>query len=865
MNLRRCFGGAPAGARWNDPARAAANAVLPAAAIVPAPAFAQDYGARLTQTFDQLVVSGALERAVTAQGAAGGALVGALAIITCATALALVLGRRRHLSRERALMADLATARANLDRANTFLAAEPQLVVAWSSVRGEPEISGDLSLDADGANGARALAFGAWLPPDQAREIEEHIERLRARGESFRMSLETLSGRHLEAFGRAVGGCAILRLRDVAGDRLELTRLRERHARALLESDALRAMLDALPSPVWMRDSQGRLAWVNAAYARAVEAADARDAVARGLELLEKPARAAAAQARALGQVWRGRAPAIVAGQRHALEITDAPSAGGAVGLAVDQTELEAVRSDLARQMEAHARTLDQLSTAVAIFDRAKRLVFNNTAYRQLWSIDAGWLDSKPTDSEVLERLRAERRLPEQADFRSWKAGLHEAYQSTETNEQVWYLPDRRMLRVVITPNSQGGVTYLFDDVTDSYRLQTQYRALVTVQGETLDALREGVAVFGADGRLKLANVAFSQLWSLDHEAIKSALSEAETVRSRAPHVDDVMRECLPRCGGEELWAELRTMIATLHEARTGVTRRARRSDDSVLDCAAMPLPDGSTLVTFSDVTAAADFERALTERNDALLAAQKLREEFVHHVSYELRSPLTNIIGYIHLLGDESVGKLNDKQREYAGHILDSSAALLAIINDILDLATIDSDALELALSEIDVEASMRSAVEGVQDRLAESQITLNIVALDGVGQFVADAKRVRQVLFNLLSNAIGFSSPGQTVTLAAMRRGSDIVFKVTDQGRGIPPDVLDSVFERFRSHTVGARHRGVGLGLSIVRALVELHGGNVQIQSAPGEGTVVTCVFPDRAELGAAKPNEEPARHVR
>jgi PAS domain-containing protein len=149
-----------------------------------------------------------------------------------------------------------------------------------------------------------------------------------------------------------------------------------------------------------------------------------------------------------------------------------------------------------------------------------------------------------------IERLRAERRLPEQADFRSWKAGLHEAYQSTETSEQVWYLPDRRMLRVVITPNSQGGVTYLFDDVTDSYRLQTQYRALVTVQGETLDALREGVAVFGADGRLKLANVAFSQLWSLDHEAIKRALSEAETVRSRAPHVDDVMRECLPRCGG---------------------------------------------------------------------------------------------------------------------------------------------------------------------------------------------------------------------------------------------------------------------------------------------------------------------------
>ncbi|HEY8579829.1 MAG TPA: ATP-binding protein, partial [Beijerinckiaceae bacterium] len=126
--------------------------------------------------------------------------------------------------------------------------------------------------------------------------------------------------------------------------------------------------------------------------------------------------------------------------------------------------------------------------------------------------------------------------------------------------------------------------------------------------------------------------------------------------------------------------------------------------------------------------------------------------------------------------------------------------------------------------------------------------------VALDGIGAFTADAKRVRQVLFNLLSNAIGFSSPGQTVTLAAMRRGEEIVFKVSDQGRGIPSEVLDSVFDRFRSHTVGSRHRGVGLGLSIVRALVELHGGRIQIESAPGEGTVVTCIFPTHGALKQA-----------
>ena len=424
------------------------------------------------------------------------------------------------------------------------------------------------------------------------------------------------------------------------------------------------------------------------------------------------------------------------------------------------------------------------------------------------------------------------------------------AYHCAETNEQVWYLPDRRTLRVVSTPHSQGGVTYLFDDVTDSYALQTQYRALVTVQGETLDTLREGVAVFGADGRLKLVNVAFAALWGFDSAQLKGALEAAETERLRAPHVDDVLAQCRPQCPQDDLWSQLRGVVAGLHDARTGFQRKVRRADGSVLDCAAAPLPDGSTLVTFSDVTAAANEERALTERNEALIAAQKLREDFVHHVSYELRSPLTNIIGFIHLLGDEAVGPLNPKQREYAGHILESSAALLAIINDILDLATIDSDALELDLGEVDVVETMRAAAEGVQDRLAEASITLNIVPLDGVGAFRADAKRVRQVLFNLLSNAIGFSQPGQTVTLAAMRREDALVFKVTDQGRGIPGEVIDSVFERFRTHSAGSRHRGVGLGLSIVRSLVELHGGSVHIQSAPGEGTVATCTFPVQAQ---------------
>ena len=224
-----------------------------------------------------------------------------------------------------------------------------------------------------------------------------------------------------------------------------------------------------------------------------------------------------------------------------------------------------------------------------------------------------------------------------------------------------------------------------------------------------------------------------------------------------------------------------------------------------------------------------------------------------MHHVSYELRSPLTNIIGFAHFLGDPAFGPLTDKQREYLGYITASTNALLAIINNILDLATIDAGAMALNLSDVDIRASMNAAAEGVQDRLVKDDIALDIRAAPGIGSFTADERRLRQILFNLLSNAVGFSPPGETVTLSAERRPDAVVFTVTDHGPGIPPEAKDKVFDWFETDSMGSQHRGSGLGLSLVRSFVELHGGTVTINSTLGKGTTVTCVFPTVQEAEA------------
>jgi signal transduction histidine kinase len=150
-----------------------------------------------------------------------------------------------------------------------------------------------------------------------------------------------------------------------------------------------------------------------------------------------------------------------------------------------------------------------------------------------------------------------------------------------------------------------------------------------------------------------------------------------------------------------------------------------------------------------------------------------------------------------------------------------------------------------------------MESAAEGIQDRLIKDSILLTIQAVPEIGSFTADERRVRQVLFNLLANAVGFSPPGDVVTLSAERRDGAVVFCVTDRGPGIPADMKDRVFDLFESHGLGSQHRGPGLGLSLVRSFVELHGGTVRLDSTVGQGTTVTCIFPldQAAERTAAE----------
>jgi signal transduction histidine kinase len=760
------------------------------------------------------------------------------------SAIALIRARNRVELDNVGLRNRVADLTAAADRAEAMVQGEDQRLVAWGAPGQPPLVAGRLH-ERSGAPLDRAgfLAFGTWLQAESAGRLDRAINRLRESGEPFTMTIAAATGRLVEAQGRTVGSSAVVRFRDLSGDRLARAEIEARYSLLLTEVEAMRATLAAAPMPVWIRDGRGRLAWVNGAYAAAVEANDPAGAIARGLELLDSPSRQLIASAHAADPVFLKRLPAIVAGSRRIFDIADIAAKNGSAGIAVDVTAIETAEAALRREIDFNARTLDELATAVAIFGPDKRLRSYNAAYRALFDLDAAFLDSAPDEGAVLDHLRAARKLPEQADFRTWRADLLSAYRSVEAREQWWYLPDGQTLRVIANPNPQGGVTWIYENVTERLDLESRYNSLIHVQGETLDHLSEGVGVFGSDGMLRLHNPSFAAIWGLPRELL-----------ARKPHVSEIVRECRRPGDSEAEWTRFTASVAGLDETRANVSGRMDRSDGRVVDYATVPLPDGQTMVTFVDVTDTVKVERALLERNEALEAAASLKNAFIHHVSYEIRSPLTNIIGFTQLLTDARIGALNDRQREYVGYVMSSSTVLLAIVNDILDLATIDAGVMELELAEVDIAEAVDGAIEGLKDRVKESRIRLERDIPRDIGSFVADGKRVRQILFNLVANAISFSGEGGRIEVGARRSGDFVEFTVEDDGAGIPRDFLPTVFDRFSSRGRGAARGGVGLGLSIVKSFVSLHGGTVEIESEEGRGARVRIRLPIRPGIVAA-----------
>lgn len=682
------------------------------------------------------------------------------------------------------------------------------------------------------------------LDEDSAIKLREAFEHCRDHGEAFNLILHVKnSGNWLasEGWQEQYNGTkkVLVLFHDVSRLQEQIAQQQQEIESMRKEGELFRSLLNVLPFPVWRRNDFLQVTYCNKAYAELLEISNVTATKPELLEL-DKQSLAFARQVKTQGVPQIDRRHVVLKGARRFLHIIEVPLSEGMIGGAFDLTELDDTREQLSRHVAAHSELLESSASAMAVFGADTKLKFYNNAYISLWKLDETFLSAQPTYGEVLEKLREKRRLPEQANFPVFKQKHIKLFTDLiEPQEEFFYLPDGATLRVIVIPHALGGLLFVYEDMTDRLHLERSYNTLIAVQRATLDNLHEGVAVFGEDGKIKLSNPTYAKLWGLDTELI-----------SQDRHLTEILEVTKNLYEGRN-WEEFRNQLLSGIHSRVVHSQRLERSDGSVVDWSSVPLPDGATLMTYLDVTDSTLVERSLREKNDALQEADRMKSEFLANVSYELRSPLTSIIGFSEVLKQHYFGELNEKQREYMDGIYQSSQHLMHLINDIIDIACIEAGYMTLDVTKFEIHGMLTAVLSLARAFAKENGITLHFNCEETIGSMQGDETRLRQAVFNLLSNAIKFNRPqqpkeGQVTVGARIGDNDTVVIWVEDNGIGIPPEEQETIFERFYKGRAAVRASGTGLGLSMVKSFVEIHGGKISLISTPEQGTTITCILP-------------------
>jgi signal transduction histidine kinase len=764
----------------------------------------------------------------------------AFAIIAAAVGRRMIASARSGEARAKEQMSSL---RALVDEYESLLAGSRELTILWRTADAEPQLLGQASAVLPvGRRPDAVLRFSTWLRPDDSERLARLVEGLRGDGRAFETSLAAIDDRMIRAAGWVVGTGAVLRLRPAIAN---ATGTSVALAAAVEDATTARTILAVLDKPAFLRDRDGRIVFANAAYLALARREKGTSEDGTPAEMLA-PDRVQ----RHLAGLRAAVAPVVepLALTSGSYELVAFSLAEGTAGYIRPVEAAPAMDMGLAHI----AGIIEALTTPVAIFNAKRELVQSNAAYAELWDFADGFLVPGLDERAILDKLRTQGKLPAVPDYHSWRKDHLKAYELKTPREDVtWHLPDSRSIKVIAAPaGPRGGVIYVFEDITERLALESSNRSFTRVQHESINALTEAVAVFGTNGRLTLSNPRLSAMWKLP-------LNEL----GEHPHIDQLAKASargLPE-DGAIIWRDLKRNIIDLSPNRADRTGRISRADGRLIDYAITRLPDGQTMMSFLDVTESAKYSHLLKERNEALVAADQLKDAFIQNVSYELRSPLTNIIGFADLLAAEGES-LSVRQRSYTDFIRSSSVTLGVLVDNILDLANVDAGIAELQPEPLDIPELIDKARAGVTatspEIAGQKPVSFVVDIPPDLPQFVGDRTRMVQVIYNLLSNAARFSPPGGEVRLSVSARGERILFVVEDEGPGLSEELKDAIMPRIDAPTSGGRLRASGLGLTIVRAFVNMHGGTISAEAREPTGSRITVNLPRRvAAIGAAE----------
>ncbi|MEI6984685.1 MAG: PAS-domain containing protein [Rhodospirillaceae bacterium] len=522
-----------------------------------------------------------------------------------------------------------------------------------------------------------------------------------------------------------------------------------------------------------------------------------------------------------------------------------------------DASMLAASEADAVGVRRQLADAIESMTEGFALFDRDERIVMFNSRYRKMVGSLGTILVPGLSYEELLRAVVA-------TDFVVGARGAGKNWVESRLNQHRFpsgepieqEMANGEWVLAWIYPTREGGRVHIRTDIT--YLKRTQMEAIhqqLTLR-TTVESIVQGLCVFDPNYHLVLWNRNWLKLLRLPAEFGRVGMPLAEVVRWRAERGD---------YGRGDIDDIVAYRMAALSVLDDHVGERVL-SDGTVVEVQGVPMPGGGRLTTYSDIT---EHKRQQGELKAAKLAAERsnvVKTLFLAKMSHELRTPFNAIIGFAEIIANTSLGKDGEALDTYAGYAADihqSAQHLLNLVNDILDVSKIESGRMTVSIERFDLRHTL-SACFGMMRQLSHSQgVTLVLDFPEHPLDTCADERAIKQIVTNLLSNAIKFTSRGGSVTVCARatpKKGFEI--KVIDTGVGIPLDQINRIMLPFEQvdNRYSRSTGGTGLGLALVKGLVELHGGQVVLQSQLGCGTSVTVTFPFSASPTQATPHPAP-----
>jgi signal transduction histidine kinase len=503
--------------------------------------------------------------------------------------------------------------------------------------------------------------------------------------------------------------------------------------------------------------------------------------------------------------------------------------------------------SAMARKLALFDMILENMSQGYCAYDARLRLVSFNQRYLDLLGFAPDRLRAGMTMAEVLRDL-AWRGDYGDGDIERIVADRLAFYHATDTTLKFERVrPNGMALSICRRPLPDGGSVFTFTDITEQRRAQVALASQSALLETTLHHMSHGVAVYNADRELVISNDVHRQLLELP---------PGLAVPGR--RFDDILRFNAERgeFGDGDPEEEVRKRLASVARQEHHSRQYTRRNGVSML-VRRVPMPNGGFVITYVDISEQKRAEAALIAAKVQAEVANRSKSEFLANVSHELRTPLNAVIGFSEMMRDRMFGTLgHHKYEEYARDINLSGRHLLSIIEDILDLSKIEAGRTDLQEETIDIGRAVANCVRILRARAEAAGVLLISNVQDELPPLRGELRKIKQILLNLMSNAIKFTPSGGRVILDVHQRGDGkLVFRVRDDGIGIAEADIPTALAPFGQveNTISRKHHGTGLGLPLSKAFAELHGGTLELASELGKGTTVTIALPGERLVAA------------